>query len=46
MDDVPWRDELFTHKPNIQDGKMIISNDPGWGTAVNEDVAKKYSWNK
>lgn len=46
VDDVPWRDELFTHKPNIQDGKMIISNDPGWGTAVNEDVAKKYSWNK
>ena len=46
VDDVPWRDELFTHKPNIQDGKMIISDNPGWGTAVNEDVAKKYSWNK
>ena len=45
VDDVPWRDDLFTHQPNIQDGKMIISNAPGWGTDVNEEVAKKYTWN-
>jgi L-alanine-DL-glutamate epimerase-like enolase superfamily enzyme len=32
IDQVPWRDELFTHVPEIQDGHLILPDTPGWGT--------------
>ena len=32
IDQVPWRDELFTHVPEIQDGHLILPEAPGWGT--------------
>ena len=46
VDDVPWRDDLFTNTPEIIDGKMILSNAPGWGSDINEKILKKYIWNK
>jgi galactonate dehydratase len=44
IDDVPWKDQLVTHAPEIVDGHMIIPKRPGWGTAINEDVAKAHPW--
>jgi len=44
IDDVPWKDQLVTHVPEIVDGHMIIPRGPGWGTAINEDVAKAHPW--
>ena len=38
MDDVPWKMDLLTHPFEIQDGQLIVSDRPGWGTAINEDV--------
>jgi L-alanine-DL-glutamate epimerase-like enolase superfamily enzyme len=35
-DQVPWQDDLFTVKPNIVDGHMLLPSTPGWGTEVNE----------
>jgi galactonate dehydratase len=32
VDQVPWRDELFTHVPEIVDGHLILPDRPGWGT--------------
>ncbi len=32
IDQVPWRDALFTHVPEIQDGHLILPEAPGWGT--------------
>ncbi len=46
VDDVPWRDELFTARPEIANGILKIPQGPGWGVEVNEDVAKKYPWPK
>jgi galactonate dehydratase len=46
VDDVPWRDELFTILPVIEDGEFKISSAPGWGTDVNEKALKKYKWPK
>lgn len=46
IDDVPWRDELFSSSPKIESGNFILSDDPGWGCDVNENVAKKYKWGK
>lgn len=45
-DDVPWRDELFTHTPDIQNGFLKLPTQPGWGTDVKESVLKKHPWPK
>jgi galactonate dehydratase len=44
IDDVPWKDELATAKPEIVDGYMKIPSGPGWGLAINEDVARAHPW--
>ena len=46
LDDVPWREELFTSVPEIKKGKLILSDKPGWGTDPIEKKLKKYSWPK
>ena len=46
VDDVPWRDEIFTEKPKIIDGNFIFNNKPGWGCDVNEKQIKNYLWDK
>jgi galactonate dehydratase len=42
IDDVPWKDELVTHPPEIVDGHLILPNRPGWGTDINEDVVRAH----
>ena len=44
IDDVPWKDELVTCAPEIIAGYMTIPKGPGWGTAVNEEVARAHPW--
>ena len=44
IDDVPWKDDLTTHAPDITDGYMKIPTRPGWGTDLNEEVAKAHPW--
>lgn len=46
IDDVPWRDELFTSPIEINSGKIQLSDKPGWGTEPVEEYLKKYSWPK
>lgn len=46
VDDVPWREELFTNVPKIKNGVMEIPKGPGWGTEVNEKVLKAHPWPK
>ena len=38
VDDVPWKDELITWKPDIKAGCVQIPPGPGWGAELNEDV--------
>ncbi|MFL5950854.1 MAG: mandelate racemase/muconate lactonizing enzyme family protein [Gaiellaceae bacterium] len=38
VDDVPWREELTTAVPQIENGKLAIPTAPGWGADVNEEV--------
>ena len=38
IDDVPWKDDLVTHPPEIVDGHLVMSDRPGWGTDVNEEA--------
>jgi L-alanine-DL-glutamate epimerase-like enolase superfamily enzyme len=44
IDDVPWKDELVTHKPEINAGYITTPTGPGWGTAINEEVARAHAW--
>lgn len=46
IDDVPWRDDLFTHPTKIKEGRIILSDEPGWGTEPIEKAIKKFSWPK
>jgi galactonate dehydratase len=46
VDDVPWRDELFTNLPIIEDGCFKLSKESGWGTELNEDALERYKWQK
>ena len=41
-DIVPWHDELFTVKPQIKDGHMMLPTGPGWGTEVNEVAVRAH----
>jgi L-alanine-DL-glutamate epimerase-like enolase superfamily enzyme len=44
IDDVPWKDDLTTHVPEITDGYMKIPTRPGWGTELNEEAVKAHLW--
>ena len=44
VDDVPWKDELVTNVPEVVDGHMTIPTGPGWGTDLNEEVARAHPW--
>jgi galactonate dehydratase len=35
VDDVPWKDELVTHIPEITDGHITVPTIPGWGADLN-----------
>lgn len=42
VDDVPWKDELYTASPRIENGEMIVSAAPGWGCDVNEEALLRH----
>ena len=44
VDSAPWRDELTTELPEIENGWMTIPTKPGWGCDLDENAARKYAW--
>ncbi|MBV9734705.1 MAG: mandelate racemase/muconate lactonizing enzyme family protein [Acidisphaera sp.] len=36
IDSIPWRDELVSSPPVIENGELILPTGPGWGIEVNE----------
>ena len=40
----PWRDELVTVLPEINNGVVTIPKGPGWGTELKEDALRKYAY--
>ena len=42
VDRLAWDDELFTHKPEFEDGYLVLSDRPGWGTEPNEEAIKAH----
>jgi galactonate dehydratase len=46
-EDVPWKDELFTHAPELVDGEIRIPiGRPGWGTEPNLAAFRRYGWDR
>jgi len=42
IDDVPWKDDLVTHPPVIEDGHLLVPTRPGWGADVNEEALRAH----
>ena len=42
IDDVPWKDEVVTPVPTIEQGHLVMPNRPGWGVEVNEKAVKAH----
>jgi len=42
IDRISWDDKLFTHTPVYQDGYLVLSDRPGWGTEPIEAALKAY----
>jgi len=42
MDAVPWRDELVTAVPVIENGELVLPTGPGWGIDVNEAAVRAH----
>ncbi|MGI9424138.1 MAG: mandelate racemase/muconate lactonizing enzyme family protein [Hyphomicrobiaceae bacterium] len=42
IDDVPWKDDLVTEPPRLENGHLILPTAPGWGADVNEDAVRRH----
>jgi L-alanine-DL-glutamate epimerase-like enolase superfamily enzyme len=42
VDEVPWRNDLVTHVPQIENGQIIVPMRPGWGTDINEEAVRAH----
>ena len=42
VDDVPWKDDIVTYVPEIEDGYLKLPKGPGWGTELNEDAIRAH----
>lgn len=42
IDDVPWKDDLVTVTPRIEDGHLLLPDGPGWGTELDEDAIRAH----
>ena len=42
IDDVPWKDDLVTVPPTIEDGHLILPTGPGWGADINEKAVRAH----
>ena len=44
--DVPWRDEIITEPIRVRDGRLEISDTPGWGVEINEEALSRYPYDR
>jgi L-alanine-DL-glutamate epimerase-like enolase superfamily enzyme len=42
IDDVPWKDDLVTQVPRIDNGELLLPSGPGWGTELNEEAIRAH----
>lgn len=42
IDDVPWKDDLVTKPPHIENGHLLLPTSPGWGADLNETAIRAH----
>jgi L-alanine-DL-glutamate epimerase-like enolase superfamily enzyme len=42
IDDVPWKDDILTDVPEIENGELKVPSAPGWGAELNEEVIRAH----
>src|SRR6185437_15641327 len=42
IEDMPWKDDLVTRPPVIENGELLLPTGPGWGVEVNEEVIRAH----
>ena len=42
IDDVPWKDELVSEPPRIEQGHLILPTGPGWGAEIDEAAVARH----
>ena len=42
VDDVPWKDDLTSGIPQIEQGFMTLPSGPGWGVEIREDTLSRH----
>ena len=42
IDDVPWKDDLVTRVPEIENGYLKLPSGPGWGTDLDEEAIRAH----
>jgi galactonate dehydratase len=43
VDEVPWRPKLLTNSYRVENGEFILPSGSGWGTDIDEDVARAHA---
>jgi L-alanine-DL-glutamate epimerase-like enolase superfamily enzyme len=46
IDDVPWKADLVTNPPRIENGEMLLPTGPGWGADIDEEVLAAHPWER
>ena len=44
IDDVPWKNDLVTNLPDINDGQIKVPTGVGWGTDLNLEAVQNHLW--
>ena len=44
VDDVPWKRDLVTCPPTIDNGHILLPSGPGWGADIDEEVLVAHPW--
>jgi L-alanine-DL-glutamate epimerase-like enolase superfamily enzyme len=39
---LPWDADLFTKAPRFEDGRLIVPDEPGWGTQPEEGAIRAH----
>lgn len=40
VDEAPWTHDYLTHPPVVQNGELVLSDRPGWGSDINEEALR------
>lgn len=40
VDEAPWTDDYLTHPPVVENGELVLTDRPGWGTDINEEALR------